>query len=202
MKKVMTLRNAVIIFLLILLVSQTIYATNIIYSQKELTGPGVLPFDNFFDMLDPNPESLVVPIIDNDVATKSDIYIHDGVFYKKGESKGSFSLSGYCPCNICGTGTGITASGKVARANHTISADTKVLPMGTVVILENAVGKDGQVYDGVYVVEDRGGGVKNNHIDIFRPTHDLASLVTYHGKLYGDVYIAEKYDIATTSNIS
>ncbi len=118
------------------------------------------------------------------------VYLHDGVYYIKGENKGQFSLTGYCACTKCGTGTGITASGKPVRENHTIASDWKVLPKGTTIILENAIGKDGTSYDGVYVVEDKGGGVKNNHIDIYRPSHDLASLVTYYGKAFGNVYIA------------
>ena len=75
------------------------------------------------------------------------------------------------------------------------------MPKGTVIILEDAVGKDGQIYDGVYVVEDRGGGVKNNHLDIYRPTHELATLVTHYGRAYGNVYIAKPYIVATNSNI-
>lgn len=145
------------------------------YIMKKEVGPGV---------------EISEPVEILPVATDSNIYIHDGVAYTKGESKGRFSLSGYCACKKCGTGTGITASGKVVRENHTIASDWKVLPKGTVIILENAVGKDGQVYDGVYVVEDRGGGVKNNHLDIYRPTHELASLVTHYGRAWGDVYIA------------
>lgn len=136
------------------------------------------------------------------VSTESNIYVHDGIAYIKGEDKGKFSLSGYCACTKCGTGTGITASGKPVREAHTIASDWKVLPKGTVIILEDAVGKDGQVYDGVYVVEDRGGGVKNNHLDIYRPTHELASLVTHYGRAYGNVYIAEVYHPATKSNIN
>lgn len=136
------------------------------------------------------------------VSTDSNIYVHDGIAYVKGEDKGKFSLSGYCACTKCGTGTGITASGKPVREAHTIASDWKVLPKGTVIILEDAVGKDGQVYDGVYVVEDRGGGVKNNHLDIYRPTHELASLVTHYGRAYGNVYIAEVYHPATKSNIN
>ena len=135
------------------------------------------------------------------VSTGSNIYIHDGIAYVKGEDMGKFSLSGYCACTICSSGTGITYSGNHVRENHTVAADRKVLPIGTVLILEDAVGKDGQVYDGVYVVEDIGGGVKNNHLDIYRPTHELASLVTYYGRAYGNVYIAEPYVVATNSEI-
>ena len=193
----MTCKN-ILVALLVVILANSIYATGIIYTKKDDVGPGIVSIDISSMPMIPYTD-VVVPIVPI-ISSSSQIYYHDGKAYIKGESKGSFSLSGYCACTKCGTGTGITASGKPVRANHTISADTKVLPMGTVIILENAVGKDGQVYDGVYVVEDRGGGVKNNHIDIYRPTHDLASLVTHFGKLYGDVYIAEEYDVGNTSS--
>lgn len=140
------------------------FSANIIYSGGESIGPG--------DMI------------------SNDVFEHDGVFYRKGEAKGKFSLSGYCACKKCSSGTGYTYSGAKVRENHTIAADKKVLPIGTMIILEEAVGKDGTKYDGVYKVEDIGGGVKNNHIDIYRPTHDLACLVTQYGRCYGNVYIA------------
>ena len=135
-------------------------------------------------------------------ASNEKIYEHDGKYYVKGKSKGSFYLTGFCACDKCGSGTGYTASGKKVRENHTVAADWNVLPKNTMIILENAVGKDGTVYDGVYQVEDRGGAVKNKHIDIYRPTHELAALVTHYGKAYGDVYIAVPIDIATNSNIT
>lgn len=130
------------------------------------------------------------------------IYEHDGVYYMKGENYGNFSLTGFCACKICGSGTGYTASGKKVRENHTVAADWNLLPKNTMIILENAVGKDGTVYDGVYQVEDKGGGVKNKHIDIYRPTHELAALVTHYGRAYGDVYIAVPINIASLSQIS
>ena len=171
----------------------TCASTNVL--QQSIVGPGAV-----------EETKEVVPLIGTqviEVATESKIYIHDGIAYVKGEEKGRFSLSGYCACNKCGSGTGITASGKPVREAHTIASDWKVLPKGTVIILENAVGKDGQIYDGVYVVEDRGGGVKNNHLDIYRPTHELASMVTHYGRAYGNVFIAEEYKPvkATDSNI-
>lgn len=169
----------------------TCASTNIVYQNSG--GPGMIEETK-------ETESIIGTQIIN-VSTESNIYIHDGIAYVKGEDKGRFSLSGYCACTKCGTGTGITASGKPVREAHTIASDWKVLPKGTVIILENAVGKDGQVYDGVYVVEDRGGGVKNNHLDIYRPTHELASLVTHYGRAYGNVYIAEPYIEATESEI-
>ena len=168
------------------------------YIIKNEVGPGITTNTKLDDLA---TEKEVEPIIN--IASGSNIYLHDGIYYVKGEDKGQFSLTGYCACSKCGTGTGITASGKPVREAHTIAADWKVLPKGTVIILEDAVGKDGQVYDGVYVVEDRGGGVKNNHLDIYRPTHELASLVTYYGRAYGKVYIAEEYKpfVASSSDI-
>ena len=201
------------IFIFLILISFTFgscaFGANYIYQNISSIGPGtekVAITDVGASSTSPYVE---VPIIHTQtedsltatvsIASKSEIYVHDGIAYVKGESMGQFSLSGFCACNKCGTGTGLTASGKPVRENHTIAADWKVLPKGTVIILENANGKDGTNYDGVYVVEDKGGGVKNNHIDIYRPTHDLAKLVTHYGRAYGDVYIAE---VATSSEIN
>lgn len=53
---------------------------------------------------------------------------------------------------------GITASGKRVKENHTIASDWDVLPPGTVVYIEDV---------GIRTVEDRGGKVKDNHIDLY-----------------------------------
>ena len=120
----------------------------------------------------------------------TDVFEHDGINFKKSTLMGSFKLTGYCACKKCGTGTDITYSGKKVRANHTVAADLKLLPIGTYIIIEGI--EDGaKKYNGVYQVEDKGGGVKNKHIDIYQPTHELASLVTYHGATHANVYIAE-----------
>ena len=184
-------KMAIICASVIILLISNVIASN--YIVKKEAGPGYVE--------ETKVEEPIVGTKIISVASDSNIYIHDGIAYVKGEDKGRFSLSGYCACTKCGTGTGITASGKPVREEHTIASDWKVLPKGTVIILENAVGKDGQVYDGVYVVEDRGGGVKNNHLDIYRPTHELASLVTHYGRAYGNVFIAEEYKPATNSEI-
>lgn len=184
----------ILVITIILLISLNLFLiTNADYIYSNAEGPGFVKSNVIKD------EVIENAIIN--LASESNIYIHDGIAYVKGESKGKFSLSGYCACTKCGTGTGLTASGKKVREKHTIAADWKVLPKGTVIILEDAVGKDGQIYDGVYVVEDRGGGVKNNHLDIYRPTHELATLVTHYGRAYGNVYIAKPYIVATNSNI-
>lgn len=72
----------------------------------------------------------------------------------------------YCPCSkCCGEyANGITASGAIARANHTIAVDRNVIPLGTKVL-----------YNGnIYVAEDTGGAVKGNRIDIYFDSHNEA----------------------------
>lgn len=56
-------------------------------------------------------------------------------------------------------GYGITATGTTVKEGRTIAADWSVLPPGTVVKIEGL--------DGTYTVEDKGGGVKGNHIDLY-----------------------------------
>jgi 3D (Asp-Asp-Asp) domain-containing protein len=80
-------------------------------------------------------------------------------------SLGTFKTTAYCPCsNCCGKSNGITASGTIATPERTIAADTSILPFGSIV---NINGK-------VYVVEDTGGSIKGNRIDIFFATHQEA----------------------------
>lgn len=78
-------------------------------------------------------------------------------------SLGLFRTTAYCPCRICSEGWGRkTSSGATAASNHTIAVDSKVIPMGTKIMIDGIV----------YTAEDRGGAVKGNHIDIFFNTHD------------------------------
>ena len=92
-------------------------------------------------------------------------------------SLGEYTLTAYCPCEkCCGKTDGITASGAKAKANHTIAADISLLPFGTIVEI-----------DGIeYTVEDIGGAVKGNHIDIFFDTHEEA---LQFGKQKAEVYL-------------
>lgn len=127
----------------------------------------------------------------NSAIDNKEIFEHDGIKFRKKELVGNFKLTGYCACKKCTPGTGITYSGKKVRANHTVAADLKILPIGTYIYIEGTDGKNVTNYNGVYQVEDKGGGVKNKHIDIYQPTHELASLVTQSGKIYANVYILE-----------
>lgn len=82
------------------------------------------------------------------------------------------TATGYCPCNIC-TGSydgSRTASGAPTRAYHTI-ATPKTFSFGTeffIPYFSKASNK------GIFVVEDRGGAIKGNRIDVFFNTHNEA----------------------------
>lgn len=92
------------------------------------------------------------------------------------EFLGTYLTTGYCSCaKCCGKTNGVTASGAVARANHTIAADTGVLPFGSQIVI------NGQVY----TVEDRGGAIRGQRIDIYFASHQEA---LNYGKRYVDVY--------------
>lgn len=81
---------------------------------------------------------------------------------------GDFKLTHYC-CeeyeHICGTGSGITATGTKVTEGRTIAVDPSVIPYGTKVYIEGY---------GWRTAEDCGGGVKNKQIDIAVSTHDKA----------------------------
>lgn len=85
---------------------------------------------------------------------------------------GTFKLTAYDACmSCCGKTNGITASGAKAQAGVTIAADTRVLPVGTRVYIENV---------GERVVQDRGGAIKGNKIDVFVNNHSEAHQSIYN----------------------
>lgn len=76
-----------------------------------------------------------------------------------------FTATGYCPCKkCCGKTTGITASGAKAKAGVTV-AMPKNYKFGTKIEIKGM---------GTYIVQDRGGAIKNKKIDIFFNTHTEA----------------------------
>ena len=98
--------------------------------------------------------------------------------YKKGKNLGTFVLTAYCPCRSCSSGYGKhTSTGAIAKANHTIAADNRVLKAGTWVIINNKL----------YRVEDVGGAVKGKHVDIYFDKHYQTESF---GKRYANVYLA------------
>lgn len=74
---------------------------------------------------------------------------------------GIYKVTAYCACSkCCGWNTGITASGARATADHTIAAPS-TFSFGTKVLI------NGQTYK----VEDRGGAIQGNRIDIYMNSH-------------------------------
>ena len=91
---------------------------------------------------------------------------------------GDFRVTHYCACTICTYGTGITATGKQVAVGM-VAADWKVLPPHTVVYVKRG--------DSIrkFVVEDRGGAIGGNKLDIYVPTHGEA--------IHAGVFTAEVY---------
>lgn len=96
---------------------------------------------------------------------------------------GDFKLTHYCTEkyeHICGTGTGITASGTHVTSGRTVAVDPNVIPYGTELYIEGY---------GWRVAEDCGGAVKESHIDIAVESHELAISL---GTQYGGIWILVK----------
>lgn len=105
---------------------------------------------------------------------------HTSKLTSKEHSKylGTFKLTAYCPCSqCCGKwANGITATGVIAKPNHTIAVDPHIIPYGSHVIIN---GRE-------YVAEDCGGAIKQNKIDVFFATHQEAC---DFGVQYAEVYL-------------
>lgn len=87
-----------------------------------------------------------------------------------GEFAGYFNLTAYCPCYSCSEGYGhSTASGAYATEGITVAASS-AFPLGTIIYIDGI---------GYRTVQDRGGGVTGNMIDIF---------VEEHYKCYNDLF--------------
>lgn len=84
-----------------------------------------------------------------------------------------FESTFYCPCDKCGSGIGRTAMGTVPTAGRTIAVDPSVISLGTWVYVDY-IDSRLDLYDGIYLAEDKGGAIKKNRIDMFVNTHDEA----------------------------
>ena len=75
-----------------------------------------------------------------------------------------YKVTAYCACmKCCGKTNGITASGTKATAGRTIATDSKF-----------AFGTKLSINGTTYIVEDRGGAIKGNKIDMYFDTHAQA----------------------------
>ena len=92
------------------------------------------------------------------------------------EYAGEFLCTAYCTeeyPHICGTGDGITASGRPIQADVTVAADQTLLPYGTVLYIEGV---------GIRVVQDKGAGVQGYHLDVAVDTHENALAWSGYGE--------------------
>lgn len=97
---------------------------------------------------------------------------------KQGKSLGMFTTTGYCNCSICSGGHNLTYSGTVPQANHTLSADLDLFPIGTKLMINGTV----------YTVEDMGSSVEGNKVDIYYASHEEAIA---HGTKQEEVFMVE-----------
>lgn len=83
------------------------------------------------------------------------------------------TATAYCPCEKCcgvwaenrPNGIVYTANGAVAQEGVTIAADWNVYPPGTVLYIDDL---------GEYTVQDRGGAISGQKIDVFFDNHEDA----------------------------
>lgn len=109
--------------------------------------------------------------------SKSSFSTNDNGVPVNSEFVGSFRVTGYDPycVHCCGKDDGVTASGKQATYGRTIAADKSRFPFGTKLYIEGL---------GIFTVEDRGGAIKNNKIDVAVPSHDDAYKITGNYNVY------------------
>ncbi len=102
---------------------------------------------------------------------------NDASATKSGNSLGMFEITAYCSCKKCcgvwaenrpkdenGNDIVYTASGAIARPNHTIAVDPSVIPFGTQIVINGIT----------YTAEDTGGAIKGNRLDIYFDSHEAA----------------------------
>ena len=93
---------------------------------------------------------------------------------------GVFTTTAYRPCGSCSGRWGrLTSTGALAAAGHTVAVDPRVIPYGARLMINGVI----------YTAEDRGGGVRGNHIDIFYDTHEESRL---HGAQAAEVYLIQQ----------
>ena len=100
------------------------------------------------------PVDKIVQVQKNVVTSRSDVSRTNG-------TTKIFKITAYCACaKCCDVETGITASGTRATAGRTIAASSQYA-FGTKMIIN---GKE-------YIVEDRGGAITGNKIDLYMDSH-------------------------------
>lgn len=91
------------------------------------------------------------------------VYV-DNASSESGTYLGTYTATAYCGCSsCCGKSDGITASGTKATQGRTVAAPSS-FSFGTELVI------DGHTY----VVEDRGGSISGNRLDIYFDSHQEA----------------------------
>ena len=95
-------------------------------------------------------------------------------------SLGEFKLTAYCPCTKCSDQWGTqTSTGAIATQGRTIAVDPKVIPYGTVVVINGHE----------YIAEDTGSAIKEKRIDIYFDSHQAA---LEFGVQHAEVFVLER----------
>ena len=119
----------------------------------------------------PNVTDVVIPTPDNTtpaIVTPTPEIIPEEAWIE-------FKATAYCPCKKCcgvwatrrpldenGEQIVYGATGIVLQQGVSVAADTTIYPMGTQLEIEGM---------GTYTVQDRGGAIKNNKLDIYFDNH-------------------------------
>lgn len=107
------------------------------------------------------PVNKIVQVRSNVVTSRN----LDTVRPVSGSKVGIYKVTAYCACpKCCGKGaTGRTASGTRATAGRTVAASSR-FSFGTKLLINGKV----------YIVEDRGGAIQGNRIDVYMTSHSKA----------------------------
>jgi 3D (Asp-Asp-Asp) domain-containing protein len=93
---------------------------------------------------------------------------------------GEFEITYYCPCtSCCGKTDGITASGTLAQEGITVAGDWDILPLESQIYIEGI---------GYRTVEDKGGAIVGQSLDVFVNSHAEALEL---GRHKADVWLIE-----------
>ena len=158
-----------LLFLLLLLawllsyIAMTVEAEPVRYKAEIVKDDGRLPGDD-------TPATTRCYMTEEEVEAAENELIEAALLARSHKLE-NVTITFYC-CearpHICGTGTGITASGRRVTPYVSCAVDTSVIPLGSTIMIEH----NGEM---VYLrADDTGGAVNGNHIDIAVPTHDFA----------------------------
>ena len=156
------------------------YQSNINQLKQETTTLMNLRYNQVKDEIKVNQTSYTAleekHVINDSQASQTQNKVEDKKVYL-----GKFKITHYCACKKCcgANAQGITASGKRVEEGKTIAVDTKVIKMGSKVLIDGY---------GEYEAQDTGSAIKGNIIDVYVADHNQALKM---GVVYKDVYLVK-----------